>query len=285
MLAKEPISNARSLLNDTTGGRWSERTLMNFLTMTQRELMRDVKWPPARLVTNSVAGQQEYVLPDSIIRIYSVYIKGQLYTETRLDTLEGHQIQQYDQRGFGTQAPGSGGPSGNAGMFVPRWTVQPPMTTPNGNSWGYPRPDAQAWSSGSPPRYYLKNQGGSIGFIPIPFNGPDLDIDGNPIPDITIDCVISPKPILALTQRIWFPDIFDQALIWGIVEKAKYSDDTSSTKESRTFARERYVEQTGKLRMWASNYTGDSAQGPKMQTNRNLYPGRKLRSWGDTGYP
>src|ERR1700722_7507935 len=115
MFVAEIVNQARSLLNDVTGGRWSNQTLMNFLTMTERELMRDVKWPPARLVTSTVPGQQEYVLPDSIIRIYSVYIKGQLFTEARLDTLEGHQIQQYDQRGFGTQAPGSGGPSGNAG--------------------------------------------------------------------------------------------------------------------------------------------------------------------------
>jgi len=285
MFVQEVIANSRSLLNDTSGGRWSNQTLMNFLTMTQRELMRDVKWPPARIITVSIPGQQEYVLPDSIIRIYSVYVKGQLYTEARLDTLEGHQIQQYDQRGFGTQAPGSGGPSGNAGQFVPRWTVQPPMTTPINNSFGWPRPDAQSWTTGSAPRYYLKNQGGSIGLIPIPSNGPNLDGNGNPIPDINIDCVISPEPVLELEQRIWFPDIFDQALIWGVTEKAKYSDDTQSTKESRTFARERYVEQAAKMRMWAANYTGDAAQGPKMQTNRYLFPGRKFRSRGAEGYP
>ena len=177
------ITPARALLNDKTGGRWSDDTLMSFLTMTARELMRDVKWPPARLTTWTIPGNQEYQIPDELIRVYSVYLQGQLCTETTIQTLEGHQIQRYDQHGFGS-APltGGGGPPGNAGNYVPQWTVQPPMSYPVANQWGYPRPDAEGWSMGQPPRYYLR--GGYIGFVPIPANGPGYDNLGNPIPNI-----------------------------------------------------------------------------------------------------
>ena len=284
MQASLIITPARALLNDKTGGRWSNDTLMSFLTMTARELMRDVKWPPARLTTWSIPGVQEYQIPDELIRVYSVYLQGQLCTETTIQTLEGHQIQRYDQCGFGS-APltGGGGPPGNAGNYVPQWTVQPPMSYPVANQWGYPRPDAEGWSMGQPPRYYLR--GGYIGFVPIPSNAPGLDNFGNPIPNITIDCVVLPQQVLELAQPLFFPDLFSEALIWGVVEKAKFSDDTSSTKESRTFARERYNEQAGKMRMWAANYTGDQPGGPKMTTDRPLWPGRKQRTYGSGGYP
>ena len=284
MQASEIISAARALLNDTTGGRWTNTTLLQFLTMTARELMRDVKWPPATITGWTIAGLQEYQLPDEMIHTYSVYLFGQLCTQTTIETLEGHQIQRYDQSGMsGTQSPGSGGPSGNTGNYAPRWTIQPPADYPVSNVWGYPRPDAQGWSGGQPPRYYFR--GGYIGFVPAPANGPALDGNGNPIPNITIYGAILPMQVLELEQRLFFPDLFSEALEWGVVCKCKFSDDTQSTKESRTFALEQYTMQAGKLRMWSKNYQGDEPDGIKMTTDRQLWPGRKQRSYGSGGYP
>ena len=288
MYAQEPITLARSLLNDVkpAGNRFSDQTYLNWLDTVSKEIMRDVRFPAARISTVTVQNLQEYQLPE-VMEIWTVYVNGQIVVPSDLKTLEGHQTQTYDQGflgGTNSQTAGSGGPTGTSGTYTPKWNVQPPASYPVTNSGCWPAPDAEVWSSsGSRPRYY--NRGGYIGLVPAPSNGPPI-VDGVPQNNLVIDCVMTPDTLVNVTDLTWYPEIYKPALAFGIVMYGKFADDSQSTKESRNFAQQKYQEQVGKLRMWAAGFKGDAAEGPKMETNRAFYMrGGYRNSNGYGGYP
>ena len=289
MYHADPITLARSLLNDVphaAGTRFSDPTLLNFLGTVQEEITRDVRFPAARISAGTQPNIQEYQLPDTVIEIFSVYVNGQLVVPSDLPTIEGHQIQVYDQGSLGgtnVQTAGSGGPTGTAGTFTPRWNVQPPSAYPVTNNGCWPAPDAQTWSTGMRPRWYRR--GGYLGIIPAPNSGPPV-VNGIPQNNLVIDCVMLPDDPLNLTDLSWFPRLYKKALAMGIVYYAKFSDDTQSTKESRNEAKQSYMEQVGKLRMWAAGFKGDAPDGPRYTSNRPFYErGGYKNSLGYGSYP
>lgn len=288
MYASEPITLARSLLNDVppAGTRFSDQTLLNFEDTVSKEIMRDIRFPAARISTATIPNLQEYQLPE-VMEIWTVYVNGQIVVPSDLKTLEGHQTQRYDQGflgGSNAQTPGSGGPTGTAGTYTPKWNVQPPSPYPVTNNGTWPAPDAEQWSSsGMRPRYY--NRGGYIGLVPAPSAGAPV-VNGIPQNNLVIDCVTTPDTLLNVTDPLWFPEIYKPALAFGIVMYAKFSDDSQNTKESRNFAQQKYQEQVGKLRMWAAGFKGDAAEGPKYESNRPYYMrGGHRNAHGYGGYP
>jgi hypothetical protein len=291
MTANEPITLAQSLLNDVPpaggGTRFSNQTYLTWLDEVSKEIMRDVRFPAARISTGTVPNLQEYQLPE-VIEIWTVYVNGQIVVPSDLKVLEGHQTQNYDQGflgGTNAQTPGSGGPTGTSGTYTPKWNVQPPAAYPITNNGCWPAPDAQQWSSsGMRPRYY--NRGGYIGLVPAPSNPPPV-VNGIPENNLVIDCIMTPDTIASLTDQLWYPQIYKRALAMGVVMFGKFSDDSQSTKESRNYAQQDYQAQVGKLRMWAAGFKGDAAEGPKMETNRRFYEwgGFKNALGYGSGYP
>src|SRR5271166_6927847 len=97
MIGGDCVTRARQMLNDPSPtGRWSDSNLLGYLSESQQVLIRDVELPEGRIIITTVANQQEYSTPE-LIKVYRVYMNGQLLVPADLQTLEGHQIQMYDQ--------------------------------------------------------------------------------------------------------------------------------------------------------------------------------------------
>lgn len=266
------VTQARRLLNDPSAqGRWSDASLISFTDEAQQLLTRDVEFPQSRLTAPTIVNQQEYATPD-LLNVYRVYLAGQLLVPTTKQILEGHQTQEYDQgldSGImqpGIQTPGSGGPPGTQGSFTPAWNIQSPEAYPVANAWGSPAPDAQPWFTGQRPRYYF--DGGVIGFVPAPSS----------IVTMCIDCLRVPDPLANLIDITIFPYNFRTAMVWKVVEFAKFADNDQTASEQRMYASQMYEKEMRKLRTTYKFYAGDAPRMPKMFTNRTLYQKGNVRN-------
>lgn len=279
MIASDCITRARQLLNDPSNtGRWSDPTLLGYLSEAQQVLIRDVQFPESRIIVSTVADQQEYSTPE-LITVYRVYMNGQLLVPQDLQSLEGHQIQLYDQ-GLstgaiepGVQTPGSGGPANNQGSYTPAVWVEPPATYPVANNYGTPAPDAAPWTpiaSGGRPVYYWR--GGFIGIVPAPAAGGY---------SLTIDCLIVPPDVTTLTQTMLFPNNMRMALVWKLIEYAKFSDDDTDAARQAQYASQSYEKEMRKLRINRRSYDGDSKRMPKFLTQRSFFQIGNNRNTGE----
>jgi len=295
MFAQDVVTLARANLDDTatgTGQRYSNATMQQWLGEAQKRLMRDVLFPSGRMSISTIPNQQEYQC-GTILRTDSVYLNGQLLVPTGqggIATLEGHQIQLYDQGARGANpapVPGSGLPPSTQGPYAPSWGTLTPQGYPAANTASWPAPDAgpsYPFSTGQRGRFYYRS--GSIGVTPAPAYGPPLDSDNNPIPNLVIDGVFLPPRLAALSDPLIFPDHFEEALAWKICEFAKFADDTGKSSESRNYAQGMYRAAMVDLRMWVHTFKGDAADGPKVETSRNFYMRDNYRvRQGSTGYP
>ncbi len=241
-------------------------------------LIRDIEFPESRIIITTVAQQQEYSTPE-LIQVYRVYMNGQLLVPQEIQTLEGHQIQLYDQ-GLttgatepGTQASGSGGPAGNTGNYTPAVWVEPPASYPVSNNWGIPAPDAGPWTpvaAGGRPVYYWR--GGYIGIVPAPLAGGY---------SLTIDCLAVPQDVTTLSQTMLFANNMRMALVWKTVEYAKFSDDNADAGRQATYAAQSYEKEMRKLRMNRRRYDGDMKRMPKFLTQRSFFQKGNNRNEGE----
>ena len=295
MFASDVIFLARGNLDDTataSGQRFSDARMLNWLGEAQKRLIRDVLFPSGRMSIPTIANQQEYQC-GTILRTDSVYLNGQLLVpvgDGGIATLEGHQIQQYDQGAYGgNPAPvsGSGLPASTLGPYAPSWGTLTPQGYPvQSFGGGWPTPDAApsyAQSTQQRPRYYFRS--GYIGTVPAPATTPPLDANGNPIPNLVIDGVFLPPALASTADPLIFPDHFSEALAWKICEFAKFSDETGKSAESRNYAQGNYRQAMMDLRMWVHTFKGDAADGPKVQTSRSFYLYPQRRGGRAGGYP
>ena len=298
MLASEIVRPARVLAKDPEPGTYSDAAYLGQLDLVCLDIVDKIKFPFARISTATIAGRQEYLLPETPLDdgTGAVWLNGQLLSKTTLSAIQGQPIGIYDQSGFGTQSPGSAGPTANAGSYVPQWTVQPPTSFPLANYQGL-RTFNAPWSQGGAPKYVF--HGGNILIIPAPNANAPLDTEQNPIPNLVIDMAmttaylgptvwnantVQPQCLTAIGQRIWFPSNFKNALVWGLVERIRGADDTGSSKESRNDAGQNFRDQINELYFWARSYR--SYDRINMQTNRSRYIGRWRRnSQYGGGYP
>lgn len=298
MLASEIVRPARVLAKDPQPGTYSDDAYLGQLDLVCIDLITMLKFPFARISTATVAGQQEYLLPETPLDDGTgcVWLNGQLLTKTTLAQIQGQQIGQYDQTGMGTQSAGSAGPSANAGYWVPQWTVQPPTSFPAPN-YQSQRTFTAPWAMGNAPKYVF--HGGNILIIPAPNASALLDTEENPIPNLVIDMAmttgyigptvwnantVQPQCLTSIGQRIWFPSNFKNALVWGLVERILAADDTGAAKESRNNAGEQYRSQVNELYFWSRSFKSNDRI--SMQTNRGRYIGRWRRnSQYGGGYP
>lgn len=298
MVAGDVVTLARQYLNDVatgSGQRWSDATLLNFTTQVQNRLIRDVLFPSGRVSIPTVPNQQIYQVRAVALSTDSVYVNGQLAVPSDVQTLEGHQLGIYSQGQYGANPapvqPGSGLPPSTAGPFAPSWGTLTPAGYPAANYASWPAPDSVPSCTGQRPRYFWVGPGGGSGYIgltPAPANGPPLDSNGQPIPNLVIDGVFLPPPVANLTDPMVFPEHFTEALAWGVTLQAKFSDDTQKTSESRNFAQASYRDAMRDLRMWTKTFRGDAPDGPKFQSSRGFYTRGGFssgRGVSDTGYP
>lgn len=279
MTPQDVISLARQYINDPSpSGRWSNAALLLFVDRAVQTLSRDVKFPEGRASFTTVPGQQEYDGLPVFVTMPRVYINGQLIIRTDLNTLEGHQIELYDQ-GFGTmpgnQAAGSGGPPGTQGNFTPAWNIQQPSVYPVPNSWGLPAPRAEPWMAGQRPRYYMRS--GVIGFVPAPSGQATVTIDG----------VFPPEKVTLLTQELVFDRAWMDVLTWHVVMQCKAADDSDRAAQQYQMAQQQYSKFLADIRVMVNgDGLNDDSMLPKFITQRSFWQKGNNRNPGPwTEYP
>jgi len=268
MLISDVVTRSRQLLNDpSTTGRWTDTTLLGYYNEAANILSRDCEFPEGRFVITTVANQQEYATPE-LVKVYRVYMNGQLLVPQDLQTLEGHQIQLYDQglnsgvNEPGTQTPGSGGPVNNQGSYTPAVWIEPPAAYPVANDIGAPGPDAAPWLSvaqGGRPVYYWR--GGAIGLVPAPAGAYTL----------TIDCLPVYTDQVATNVNSIFPYNYRLALAAKMCELAKLSDDDADADRQMMRFLSLYEKEMRKLRINRKSYDGDQKRMPKFLTQRSFF--------------
>jgi hypothetical protein len=264
MIAQDVINLVQDLSGEgIVGQRFAPSQYIRFLDRAQKCIVRDLKWPPSRYVFTTTPTVQEYQLQE-IILILDVYLNGQLLTRTDIPTLEGRQIQLYDQTG---QGGGPGGlvvqneaPNLAGSTNTPQWTSQPPLAYPVTSPIGGVAPDAQPWFAGRRPAYYCR--GGNIGFLPAPLGA------------ITAVCDVVSQPVTLQTANdaLMLPDTAADALAWQVIEYMFFSDkDTSGAADQRNYAMTEKQKALAELRAWKRGYDGGGPRGPKMLTYRSFF--------------
>lgn len=274
--ASDIVTRARNNLSDNTSqARFTDASMLLWTSDVVQEMTRRLLFPEYRLTFSSVANIQEYANMPEVLRTLRVYVAGQLIVPTDLPTLEGTQIQLYDQSGNGgAPAVGSGGPPGNVGTASPAWTTQMAENYPILSELGNPAPDAVPWFTGSRPRYYWR--AGVFGLVPAPAGVYTVCIDG----------VFNPATITALATQLVVPSFFLRAAAWEVASSALFSDRDSPSGgiQASEIAHGKYEALMGELRGWKRRYNGPSPRGPKMLTQRSFYTRSARRNYGGGSY-
>lgn len=274
MIANDVVTLAQDLSGEgITGQRFSTDQYLRFVDRAQKNVVRDLKWPPSRYVFTTTPTVQEYQLQE-VIRILGVYLNGQPLPRTDIPTLEGRQVQAYDQSG---QGGGPGGlvvpnqaPSLTGSSNTPAWTSQAAQSYPVTGSVGYPAPDAQMWFTGRRPSYYCR--GGNIGFVPAPLGTLTM----------VADVVAQPVTLQDLNDALVLPDTSAETLAWKVLEFMYFTDkDTSGAADQRNYAMTKYQEGLRELRSWARGYDGVGQKGPKIMSYRSFFVRGQNRSGDD----
>ena len=299
MIASEIIKPVRTLIKDPEPGTYSNDALLEQLDLVCLDVITQVKFPFARVSTATVAGVGSYLLPETPIDDGTgcVWLNGQLLTKTDFSTLQGQGIGFFDSTGFGTPNANSDGPTGNAGAYVPSWTVQPPTSFPM-PTYSNLRSFTAPWTMGRSPGVYAIH-GGNLVVVPPPNASAQTDGQGNVIPNLVVDMCISdayvgpytwnastiqPRTLTSMGQRIWFPNNFKNCLVWGLADRMLAADDNASSRTKETAAAE-FRNQINQMMFWATSYR--SYDRINYQTNRSRYVGRTWRrnSQYGGGYP
>jgi hypothetical protein len=243
-----------------SSGAFSDNQMMLWVERAQKEVVKKIRWPEALLSWSTVPGVQEYAFQEPV-RVKRVYIQGQPIIRTDFATLEGRQIEMYDQTAQGTGPAGTyeyGEPSANTqGGYVPQWSATPGSTYPvNSAQFGMAN-FAAPWYSGSRPKYYFR--GGIIGFVPYPMS----------VSPVQAAIVKVPNKITSLNDMLIAPDGSVEAMAWLVVYWAYFQDrDNSGAAQLRTEAMANYREQLSDLWRWVKRFEGDGPNGPKIRTGR-----------------
>lgn len=223
-------------------GRWSDADAYTLINEAQNLISLELEWPVVHLSSTSVNGTQEYAMPE-IIKIERVYLQGQPCVPTDISTLEGVQIGYYDQNSTQT-------------AYTPQWNSNVTDTYPVTNTQtGYPN-GVSPYYVGQRPQYY--ENGGNIGFVPIPAGTYTIDIWGIGVP----------TPLAASTDTCVFPSFFKSAIAHKAAELAFLSD--SQTAKAQTQAL-KFMEWMPQLRTWKRDLLKNKPRGPRPITYRHFY--------------
>jgi hypothetical protein len=262
VLASDVISDWRTILNEpSTSGRFTDANALSYLNIANKELIREIRFPESRCWFNTTTGVQEYEL-NEMLRILRCYYAGESVPRTDIPTLEGYQIQMYDNTAQGA-GPGGGIPSGVPTLYytsvAPQWSSAQSQGAPgiSGGSTSFAQPYSQSWYPGRRPVYYVR--GGNLGIVPPP---------GGTVP-IVLDCIRQPSQIMDDSTALTLPDICRQALMFKMGALAYLSDRGAEAQALRSGFLSEYAKELTYIRHWQETYTG-TAQGIKVQTQRSI---------------
>jgi hypothetical protein len=281
MLASDPLSYLRGELSDTDtsgSGRWTDTQLLQFIDRTNKELVDVTKFPDSRITQLTIPNQQLYQFP-LMLSVRAIYVDGQMIVPSDLNTLEGVQINMYDNTANGQTTPVSGGdyPIGSTGTGGPQWAAISPLSYPSTNGqWVYPAPDAQPSNPYQRPRFYWR--GGFLGLVPAPAGVATIELDG----------VRQPDTIAAQGQILTTPDNYMDALVWGAGYRALLAEHSKEADASAQIWKGEYKDKVRQLLRWRGMNEGEQRNGPKPLTLRAAYgrwhTRRRSNGYGGRGW-
>lgn len=149
-----------------------------------------IDWPESTMTTPTAASQAEYQLMD-LVAILRVYVAGQLLYPTDIATLQGEQLEQFDQ-------------NANDNSLRPLWVQQQAIgaTYPQMNDQANPVAGGLPYYLGQRPVFYLR--GGNLGLMPSPLGVYTLQVDYIPLPAyLTSDTSYSDMPTASKAAIVW----------------------------------------------------------------------------------
>jgi hypothetical protein len=235
--------------------------MIGFCEDASKFVNRDIMFPDARYVIDTIANQQAYFLDPAPLRVDRVYLNAQplVPVDSDINTLEGHQIGLYDQSAQqGIQPVGGDGPPGQTGRYAPQWIAAAPVGYPFPNNNGMPT--GLPYQPGSRGQYYWR--GGEVGIVPAPQSTSEV---------LVIEGILIVPALTALNQTTMYPDTWALALAWKMCEFARFSDDSDRAAESRNYAASQYDALMVEARMWNRRRTGDQPRTIFVRTRRSAY--------------
>lgn len=245
MILSELDSYFRVLTSEPNGttGRWSFADVANMINQARFTINAELDYPQGNISTTTISGQMEYELPQ-ITKILRVYVGGQIIIKSSIPTLQGDQIEFYDQTG-----------TNNA----PQWNTQNAAAYPvTGTSFGSPYSNTLPFYQGARPQYYLRGPG-VIGLVPPPAGAYSFSID------------IIPRPNTLVNQNdvdSSFDEFFKEAIVQGAVMRAMQGD---RDQDARMQAAQEYSLQMKRLQLWIADFTSGAPNGPIPVTYRGFY--------------
>lgn len=232
-------------------GRWSDADAYTLINEAQNLLGLLLEWPVVNLTATSQAQTQEYVLSTNIQKIERVYLQGQPCVPTDIATLEGTQIEYYDQ-------------NSNTTPYTPQWNTAIYNTYPVTNTQtGYPN-GVSPYYVGKRPSYYVYGETGNagnltMGFVPIPLSSNYA---------ISIWGIGVPNPVLQATDNSDFPSFFASAIAHKASELAFLAD---SQNERAQAAALKFAEWLPQLRTWKLDLLKNKSRGPRPIAYRQFF--------------
>ncbi|MDE2098159.1 MAG: hypothetical protein KGL39_12970 [Patescibacteria group bacterium] len=227
-------------------GRWSDADVYTLISEAQMWLALKMLWPILHAVAanpnGTQNGTQEYTLPDNFIQIKRVYVAGQAAVPTDIPTLEGDQIEYYDQSYPAT--------------YTPQWNSNASAAYPVSNTMqGYPQ-GVSPYYVGARPQWYMN--GGNIGFVPVPAGQYQIDLWGVGVPNaLTSD-----------TSPCDFPQVCARALAWRAVGDAMFSDSQQERMQTAYLNAEAAL---ADAREWKADFSPNKPRGWRPIQYRHFY--------------
>lgn len=243
MQLSEELTYFRVLVSEPDNtGRWSDTDATNLINQSRYSIALEVDWPQGNISCTTTGSVTEYALP-AITKVLRVYLAGQVIIPGSIPTLQGDQIEFYDQTATNNQ---------------PQWNNQTAATYPvSGTSFGAPYPSSLPFMAGMRPTWYLR--GGSIGLIPPPVAAYTL----------SIDVVPRPAALVNLTDiDNCYDQFFKEAICQGAAALAAQADKDSDSYQIAANAREKAL---GRIKSWLADLQSGAPKGPMPVVYRGFY--------------
>lgn len=169
MLAGDIVSLFRILGSERSNiGHVPDSDALTLANQASVDVALRIDWPEASMTTSTVASTAEYQLID-LVAILRVYVAGQLLYYEDISTLQGEQLEQFDQ-------------SATDQSLRPLWVQQQAVGTtyPQQNDQANPVAGGLPYYLGQRPVFYLR--GGNLGLMPAPLGVYTLQVDFIPLP-------------------------------------------------------------------------------------------------------